>query len=283
MSEQMDRTVLTPPAKLRISVVSNGNFQAMAMVRPLFDDDAFEIAGVAVVSVPPGPGGRFSTLVRLARRTGVRYTAYKLSSLLSARLATMGTTEPASLVGLCHERRVACRELTSINTPSGDGFLRSLDADVLVSVSSPERFQTEILATARRAAINLHWGLLPRYAGIAPYFWCLKNGEKQAGLTVHLMVAELDAGPVLRQRTVRIEPADSAFGLQMRLTVAGGEELHAAIIDLAASVDTARPQESVGRSYFSWPTPADVRIFRHAGRKLIRLRDLRELRRLART
>ena len=51
-----------------------------------------------------------------------------------------------------------------------------------------------MLEAATRAAINAHYALLPRYAGLSPYFWYLRNREVECGATLHQMVSKLDAG-----------------------------------------------------------------------------------------
>ncbi len=59
-------------------------------------------------------------------------------------------------------------------------------------------------------------------------------------MTVHLMSPELDTGPILRQRRLEIDPAETALGLQLRLTEAGGEELLAALKGLPGSIGGRR-------------------------------------------
>ena len=149
-----------------------------------------------------------------------------------------------------------------------------------MSVSCPERLSDEVLGLPTIAAINIHWGLLPKDAGIAPYFWVLRNGEATAGLTVHVMAPEVDTGPILRQRELTVTPEDSALSLQMRLARAGADELVAAIRSLPESIETAVAQTGE-RSYHTWPTPADVKVLRARGRVLLRRSDFKELRRFA--
>jgi methionyl-tRNA formyltransferase len=150
-------------------------------------------------------------------------------------------------------------------------------------VSSPQRLDEDLLRIPTVAAVNIHWALLPRYAGIAPYFWVLRNGEDRTGLTVHVMVPELDVGPILRQREVEIRPDDTSLGLQLRLARAGGEELLAAIAGMPATLDEAREQDLSARSYFSWPKATDVAALRSRGRHLASLDDYREFARMIRS
>ena len=51
-----------------------------------------------------------------------------------------------------------------------------------------------LLRAASLGAYNLHGSLLPAYRGRAPVNWMLVNGEREAGVTLHHMVARADAG-----------------------------------------------------------------------------------------
>jgi hypothetical protein len=262
---------------VRVAIVSNGNFFSTRMLAPLFGDPDIVVVGAVLVRVPPGTGGRLGTLLRLARRTGWRFAIHKAGSLLGPRLEGLLSRTPIFLHHLCDLHAVPYRVLRSVNGAEGLASLRAWTPEVLISVSSPEAFDPEVLAIAPIASINVHWAPLPRYAGIAPYFWALRNGEHEAGVTVHLMVPELDAGDILRQRLLKIEPEDTSLGLQLRLTEAGAQELVAAVTALPGSIATARPQDPSERSYFTWPTREDVGELRRRGRRLARLADYRHM------
>ena len=258
---------------MRVAIVSNGNFFATRMLVPIFHAPDITVTGAILVRVPPGSGGRLGTVVRLTRRTGLRYAMHKAASLAGPRAEGLLSPAPVFLHHLCDRHGVPCHSMRSANAPQALSVLRAWTPDVLISVSTPERLDPEVLEVAPMAAINLHWGLLPRYAGIAPYFWVLRNGERETGLSVHVMAPELDTGPLLRQRRLRIEPADTSLGLQLRLTEAGAEELLAAVREFPGSIARAVPQDPADRSSFSWPQREDVRALRDRGRRLARFGD----------
>ena len=262
---------------MRVAIVSNGNFFSTRMLAPLFWAPDVTVTGAILVRVPPGAHGRLGTLWRLARRTGLRFALHKAGSLAGPRAEGLLSPAPVFLHHLCDRHRVPYHSLRSANGPEALSALRSWTPELLISVSSPERLVPEVLAVAPMAAINLHWGLLPRYRGIAPYFWVLRNGERETGLTVHVMAPELDAGPLLRQRRLPIRPGDTSLGLQLRLTQAGAEELLDAVRELPGSIARATPQDPADRSWFSWPQREDIRALRRRGRRLARLRDYRHM------
>jgi phosphoribosylglycinamide formyltransferase-1 len=65
--------------------------------------------------------------------------------------------------------------------------------------------------------INVHPSLLPAYKGTRVHERVLEAGEKQSGASVHYVVPELDAGPVIAQATVPVLPQDTPDTLSDRV------------------------------------------------------------------
>lgn len=68
--------------------------------------------------------------------------------------------------------------------------------------------------------LNIHPSLLPKYQGLHTHQRALDAGDKVAGCSVHLVTAELDAGPILGQTEVAILPDDTAETLAARVLFA---------------------------------------------------------------
>lgn len=83
------------------------------------------------------------------------------------------------------------------------GFMRIL-APVAI-----ERFPERI--------INVHPSLLPAFPGAHAVEDALKAGVTETGVTVHLVVEDVDAGPIVAQRSVPILPGDDADLLHARI------------------------------------------------------------------
>jgi methionyl-tRNA formyltransferase len=54
--------------------------------------------------------------------------------------------------------------------------------------------------------LNLHNGPLPRYRGVSPINWALKNGESEHGVTIHEITPGVDDGPIVGQVKYSIYP-----------------------------------------------------------------------------
>ena len=65
--------------------------------------------------------------------------------------------------------------------------------------------------------LNIHPSLLPKYPGLHPQQQALDAGATVSGATVHIVNAELDAGPIVLQRQVPVVPGDTADSLAARI------------------------------------------------------------------
>ena len=99
--------------------------------------------------------------------------------------------------------------------------IQALQPDALVVAAYGQIVPQAILDLPRLGPINLHASLLPKYRGAAPIHWALIRGEKQTGVTTFFMTAGLDAGPLLLQRALRIEPDDNVLTLEGKLSQVG--------------------------------------------------------------
>ncbi len=91
-----------------------------------------------------------------------------------------------------------------------------------------------LLAIPRLGCINVHASLLPAYRGASPITAALLAGEATTGVSIMLMDAGLDTGPVLAQATQPILPDDTTAGLSERLAGQGAALLAESIPAWAA-------------------------------------------------
>ena len=67
--------------------------------------------------------------------------------------------------------------------------------------------------------INIHPSLLPAFTGLHTHQRAIDAGCRFAGASVHMVTADLDAGPILAQGLVPILPGDTAQQLAARVLV----------------------------------------------------------------
>ena len=65
--------------------------------------------------------------------------------------------------------------------------------------------------------MNIHPSLLPSFPGLRAQEQALERGVKVSGCTVHFVVPEVDSGPIVLQRAVKVEEADTPESLAARI------------------------------------------------------------------
>lgn len=112
----------------------------------------------------------------------------------------------------------------------------SLDKEALQKLASynPELFVVveygllipqDALDIPRRGSLNVHPSILPQYRGATPIQSALLDGLTITGVTLMLLDAELDHGPIVAQKTSPIEPEDNYLTLEARLGRIGAQLL----------------------------------------------------------
>ena len=98
-----------------------------------------------------------------------------------------------------------------------DAALRAAGIDI-VCLAGFMRILSDGFARAWEGRlINIHPSLLPAYKGIKVHERVIEAGEAQSGASVHFVVPELDAGPVIAQASVPVRPDDSPESLATRV------------------------------------------------------------------
>jgi methionyl-tRNA formyltransferase len=111
--------------------------------------------------------------------------------------------------------------------------LRAEGVDIILNVHSLYLIHDEVLRAPLIGAFNLHPGPLPRYAGLNAVSWAIYQGESVHGVTLHKMVPDIDAGPIVYQILFPIDCDDSALSLSTKC-VEHGLNLLRKFLDVAA-------------------------------------------------
>lgn len=138
--------------------------------------------------------------------------------------------------------------------------IKKLDADIFVVIDFGFILPKELIEAPKRMAINLHASLLPRYRGPAPIQWSLINGDTKTGISVIKMVEKLDAGDILAQSTLMIDPEDDLESLSKRLSAFGAPTLMKCIVQLNVESIKLYPQDESQVTFARKITKEDGRI-----------------------
>ncbi len=94
--------------------------------------------------------------------------------------------------------------------------LQSLDLDFIVLAGYMRILSPAFIDAFKHRILNIHPSLLPAYKGLDTHQRALANGETQHGVSIHVVTAELDDGPVLLQASYPMAAGDSVEDLQAR-------------------------------------------------------------------
>ena len=124
--------------------------------------------------------------------------------------------------------------------------LRGIAPEAIVVVAYGQILPRTIFELAPRGCINLHYSLLPRWRGAAPVQYAVLNGDAETGVTTQWMAEKLDAGDIILQRTVSIDPNETSAELFERLTPIGSQTLLDTLRLAADGTAPRRPQDEGG-------------------------------------
>lgn len=140
-------------------------------------------------------------------------------------------------------------------------WLEKVNPDYVFSICFPHKIPVEILERKPGCFINFHTGPLPSYRGPMPIFEVLRNGEKKSAVSVHLMEAEFDTGPVIYEEPVPIQTGENFASLAVKLS----DRTSITALNIAQMLEfgTQIPQsaqENETARFYPYPTEKDYTI-----------------------
>jgi len=118
--------------------------------------------------------------------------------------------------------------------------------DVIVVVAYGLILPLKVLDIPPLGCVNVHGSLLPRHRGAAPIAWAILQDDDETGVTTMLMDEGLDTGPMLLQRALPLQPADTTEGVAVRLAEIGARLLVETLEGLQNDSIVAQPQPGAG-------------------------------------
>lgn len=108
-------------------------------------------------------------------------------------------------------------ERPDLEDPAVVELLASRAPDVLFSFFWPRRIPGEILSLPSLGAFGTHPSLLPRWRGPDPYFWAIRMGDRETGVTLHRLDESYDTGDIIERVVVPISPDHTSWTLARAL------------------------------------------------------------------
>jgi phosphoribosylglycinamide formyltransferase-1 len=190
-------------ARRRTAILISGRGTNMAALIEAARDPSYPAEIAVVISNIPSAKG-----LEIAEAAGIKTLA------ISNKYYSTKTVFEEQILKALSESRI---ELICLA-----GFMRVLSASFI------SHFEGRIL--------NIHPSLLPAYRGLDTHKRALADGVKDHGCTVHFVVPELDAGPIIAQAIVPVLDGDTEETLSARVLIAENRLYPEALAKVAASL-----------------------------------------------
>ena len=222
-----------------------------------------EIAGVIVLS--PSPYGKRKTFLSKVVSTlcvfgpffVIRYGLMELWKKLKGKdVVAVVRSHGLKVIQTCR----------SINDKKCLSDIRKLTPDLLISITGNQIFKKPLLDIPPLGTLNLHTALLPKYRGLMPSFWVLKNEEKETGVSVFFVDEGIDSGPIIVQKKINIENM-TQWELIRATKFLGVEAIIEALKLINSNKYSTIENDDNDSTYFSFPTRKDVVEFKKKGKK----------------
>ena len=260
---------------MRTVLITNGNLLSLLAIGEFLCNFHRHVAAVFVTTRLPSQKSNVRGVISMLRRSGYRYTHFKLLTnvflprRLRRRRSFSGVVEFLRYL----QPQGHYFETANINRPDMIDLVGKFEPEILLSFSAASRFCDELVDTPSRVAINVHFALLPAYAGLSPYFWYLRNQETECGVTLHRIASKLDAGPILERQCFSTDGIRTVLALALKQAACVSPML-TRFYEGDTSEKAACQQDLNLRTYFRHPTRRDVGELRSRGLEFYDRADL---------
>ena len=204
----------------------------------------------------PVRGSLIGNLKRRLKRYGILKTARKILQVLFVKIflpQKKDTLVVRSVWQLLQASGVNGFFVGNLRDEESLTPVRTFQPDVIIVAGFSIILKAPVLSIPGKGCINLHPSLLPKYRGPEPFYWVLKNQEKETGITIHYMVEKIDAGDIIQQASFPIRPDDDESSLMEKSIPLAGKLLRNVIQQIESDTIDRRPQNEADASYYSFP------------------------------
>jgi methionyl-tRNA formyltransferase len=166
--------------------------------------------------------------------------------------------------GIASEGGVPVLHVRSMHDEEVRGRASALEPDILLVACFPMILDERWLAVPKELCLNVHPSVLPSYRGPTPLFWQFREGERETGVTLHVIEEGIDAGDIVAQSAVPLWAGARFSEVNATLAETGA----ALVVDTAqrmgAGIAIPRTlQDEALASYQPFPREFDFRFDTH--------------------
>ena len=219
---------------------------------------------VQAIITPPSPFGRKETFKQKTVKTyqifGLKFFLYYSFKFLLRKIILRKSVKKIFI-----DNNIPTISINdTINSKQNIDFITSLNADLILIIAGNQIIKKKVLDSTKFGVFNVHSSLLPNYKGLMPTFWVLKNKESETGVTLYQLTEGIDDGPIIASKKIQITPQTTQSVLIKELKLLANDLI---IESIGMVVDINNYKQSIGGTYFKFPTPKDVKEFKDNNKK----------------
>jgi len=137
----------------------------------------------------------------------------------------------------------------SLKSAAAVSQLADFNPDVVVVAALGQILPQSVLDVPGYGCINVHPSLLPKFRGASPVAAAILSGDESTGVSIMLLDAGMDTGPVLVRAAVTVSPQDNTGSLTGKLSQVAARLLQEALVGWLRHEITPQPQNEAEATY----------------------------------
>jgi methionyl-tRNA formyltransferase len=262
------------PSLTKYVFIQNDPFYLPRVLDKYLREFADSTAGINIQSVAQGKRTVFQTAMDLYRLYGFHYFQWKFRKYIVRKFQSKIINDVLGYTKTCYSVRAVAKkygvpvtEAVDVNSEEFLKHLRDLNVSFIVSISGTQMYRKQLREQTAHGIVNCHGALLPKYRGLMPSFWTLANNESVGGVSVHYVDAKLDNGPIVVQKTYRINSFDTLEDIMTRSKDLAAEAIIECVRRIEQGNPPLLPNDAAQATHFSMPNADDVKRFKAAGHR----------------
>ncbi len=224
-----------------------------------------KIVGCVLFDV--SPFGKKGTLIQKAKKTfSIFGASFFIHYSLKFIFNKFNSVKSVSKVLKKHNIPIIRLE-KSVNSKTSLELISSYKPELLISIAGNQIFKSKLINLPSKGTLNLHTALLPKYRGLMPTFWVMKNDEDYTGVSVFFVDEGIDSGPIIVQKKIKINKSWTQQDLISYTKKIGMESIIEAINLIENGDYRLIENNDDEQTYYSFPTQKDVKEFYKKGKK----------------
>jgi methionyl-tRNA formyltransferase len=156
----------------------------------------------------------------------------------------------------------------SLKKAENQATLAACQADIFIVAAFGQILPQAVLDVPRYGTLNIHASLLPRYRGSSPISEAILQGDQETGVTIMVLDAGIDTGPILLSRNIPLGEDETTASLTPKLAELGACALLEALPLWIGGQLVPQPQDHTRAmhtrmltkedGHLDWSRPAEV-------------------------